>query len=132
MTKKLTSGDVKVENPFGNKQIKVTRFAGDLKKAYLEEDGTTVGRKEFIVIPPFEDMPEPQQYPAAPYDNHFVFRHVYRKKGVPIRGWTLWCTCGSPAIIADYSAYSQNASDSGRMVLCYHHAQYGRHADGSS
>ena len=131
MKNNLVSGDVKVDNPFGDKKIIVTRFAGDLKKAYLEEDGTTVKRSTYIEIPPFDGYPA-QRYLAAPYDNHFVFRHVYNKKGRIVRGWTLWCTCSAPAAIVDYDGYSNNASPSGQMVVCLFHSQYGKHADGSS
>lgn len=113
-------------NVFGDKQIKVVRHAGDLKSAYLPEDGTTVNRQEKVAI---EDM---GLVVCAPYDGHFVYRHVYKKKGKVVRGWTLWCTCSSPAVVTGYDGYSKDASMGAPMLVCYHHATYNRHADGSS
>jgi len=131
-----------MENLFGDKQIKVVRHVGDLNSAYLEEDGTTVYRRDEIIIPAIDRKPEDALSPesvavpemhikCAPYDNHFVYRHVYRKNGIPVRGWTTWCTCGSPAFIVGYDGYFNNGSDQGQMVVCAYHSQYGLHMDGS-
>lgn len=75
---------------------------------------------------------------CAPMDNHFVYDDpAFKKK----RGrWSPMCTCGSPAGIVGYNAYVDNASPTGKfdssvpgeMIICLHHAQYGKHADGSS
>lgn len=110
-----------MKNLFGDKQIKIVRHVGDLKSAYLPQDGTTVRRVDKIAI---KDMGE---FKCSPYDNEFVFRHVFRD-----RGWTLYCTCGSPACIVGYDAYAKDASPSGQMIVCMHHAQFNRHMDGSS
>ena len=118
-------------NIFGDKKLKVIRHVGDLNSAYLEEDGTTVHRQKSIVIPAFESTPA-QNIPCMPYDNHFVFRHVYKKNGKMIRGWTLFCTCGSPAGIIGYSAYAKVMSNGGQQIACLHYSGYGKHLDGSS
>ena len=119
-------------NFFGDKHLKVVRVVGDLQKAYLEEDWTTVYRSKEITIPAFESTPK-QIIKCAPMDNHFIFRHVYKKNGKPTRGWTLWCTCGGPAVITDYRGYyHNNSTDNGQLLICYHHAMYGKHMDGSN
>src|SRR3989304_5066219 len=72
---------------------------------------------------------------CAPYDNHFVYVDPSTKKG----RWNLMCTCGSPSIVAGYSAYIKDTSPTtkhqssipGELLVCYHHVQYGKHADGS-
>lgn len=114
------------ENVFGAKKIKVIRKAGDLNSVYLEEDGVTVFRSPTITI---QNM---GTFPCAPYDNHFLFRHEFIKKGKVTRNWTLFCTCGSPAAVVGYDAYAKDASASGAMVVCMHHATYNKHADSST
>lgn len=118
-------------NIFGDKKVQIVRHVGDLNSAYLPEDGTTVHRQKSVVIPAFESTPA-QNIPCMPYDGHFVYRHVYMKKGKQIRGWTLWCTCGSPSGIIGYSAYKDVLSDGGQMIACLHYSGYGKHMDGSS
>lgn len=114
------------KNVFGDKKIKVVRHAGDLKSAYLEEDGTTVYRASYV------DIPDMGRVTCAPYDNQFTFRHLFEKRGIVLRNWTLFCTCGSPSCVVGYDAYSKDASAGVPMLVCYHHATYGKHADGSS
>jgi len=109
-----------MNNIFGDKQLKINRVAGDLKKAYLE-DGVTVYRQDYINIDGIGRVK------CSPMDNHFVFRHLFKD-----RGWSLWCTCGSPAAVHGYSAYARDASAQGQMLLCMHHATYNKHGDGSS
>lgn len=109
-----------MNNIFGDKQLKINRTSGDLKQATLE-DGGKVYRQKNIYI---EDI---GLINCAPMDNHFIFRHVFGD-----RGWTLWCTCGSPAAVYGYDAYAKDASPQGQMLLCLHHAQYNLHADGST
>lgn len=113
------------ENIFGaNKHIMHLRHVGDLKKVYLEEDGTTVDRAPFLE---YEGM----KVRIAPYDNHFCFRHVYKVKGRP-SGWGLWCSCGSPAGVVGFEVIKKDDSSTDPMVVCLHHATYNKHADGSS
>ena len=71
-------------------------------------------------------------------DNHFVALNPHFDK---IRGsWFAYCSCGSPAVVVGYNAYKRGASVSsasedgmvsGEMLVCYYHAQYGKHMDGS-
>jgi hypothetical protein len=73
---------------------------------------------------------------CAPYDNHFVYEDPMWKI-IPGR-WAHMCTCGSTAVIVGYNAYKKDASPStegttkGEMFVCYYHAQFGKHADGST
>lgn len=108
-----------MDNIFGDKHIKVLRFTGDRKQAELE-GGIKIYRRDKLKV-------DGTIYPVAPYDNHFVFRHIFGD-----RGWTLWCTCGSPAVIAGYDAYKKDASPSGEMILCYFHATTNKHFGGGS
>ena len=114
------------ENIFGDKQIKVVRQVGDKNSAYLEDDGTTVYRSQEVFI---KDI---GLVKCAPYDNEFTFRHVYKKKGIVQRQWTLFCTCGGPAVVVGYSGYAKDASPGGELLVCYHHATNNVHLDGSS
>jgi hypothetical protein len=110
-----------MDNIFGDKQLKINRVAGDLKKAYLEDAGVTVYRRNYIDIPDFGRVN------CAPYDNHFVFRHRFAD-----RQWPLFCTCGGPAVITGYSGYKKDGSPQGQLLVCFHHANWNTHADGSS
>jgi hypothetical protein len=110
-----------MNNIFGDKQLKVVRAVGELKKAYLEDEGVTVNRTKNLFI---EDI---GLINCVQYDNHFVFRHIFKS-----RGWSLWCTCGGPAAVYGYNAYKRDGSPEGQMVLCMHHAMYNKHSDGSS
>lgn len=112
---------------------KVIRFYGDLKKAETA-DGYTVYRVDRIFFR------EHGMVKCAPYDNHFIFddpaAHIKGKRG----RWTPMCSCGSIAVIAGYNAYRKDASPTsktdstipGEMIVCYLHANTGKHADGSS
>lgn len=65
--------------------------------------------------------------PVLQTSMHFCFRDPT----VP-RGTTLFCTCGSPAIVVGYEAYKRLNSHIGNEVIsCHHYIQYGVHADGS-
>lgn len=65
--------------------------------------------------------------PVLPQSMHFCFRDM----SVP-RGTTLFCTCGSPAIVVGYEAYRKYNSYLGAEVIaCHHFIQYGQHSDGS-
>jgi hypothetical protein len=75
---------------------------------------------------------------CAPYDNHFIYDDPMA--GKIIGRWTPMCTCGSPAVIVGYNVYKDQASPStkkestvpGEMLVCFNHAQFGKHSDGSS
>jgi hypothetical protein len=44
------------------------------------------------------------------------------------------CACGGAAVIVGSNAYKKDASatDTGKMLVCYTHANTGRHADNST
>ena len=66
--------------------------------------------------------------PVLQTSMHFCYRDASQP-----RGTTLFCTCGSPAIIVGYEAYRKYNSYIGNEVIaCYQYIQYGKHADGSS
>jgi len=86
-------------------------------------DGVTVYRSEKLYVPEWGSFVR-----VSPYDNHFIYEDTSKKVG----RWTFMCTCSSPAVITGYNAYKKDASNSGAMAICLSHAQYGKHADGSS
>jgi hypothetical protein len=84
----------------------------------IEIDGKKIFRKEKMHIPKIGTVM------CAPYDNHFVYRYTGKK------GWTLFCTCGSAAVITGYDMYKDNSK--GAILGCYSHLMEGHHADGSN
>lgn len=65
--------------------------------------------------------------PVLQTSMHFCFRDPD-----VARGTTLFCTCGSPAIIIGYDAYKKHSSYLGNEVIsCHSFIQYGVHSDGS-
>ena len=91
--------------------------------------GTRVRRQEKIYFSQIG-----RSIACAPMDNHFVFEDNKQM------GWTLFCTCGAPGVIVGYQVYKQDASPSskekdtiaGELIVCFHHATYNCHLDGSS
>lgn len=91
-------------------------------------NGERVYRSEKIWIP------QANRYiMCAPYDNHFIF---FDAKNL---GWATFCTCGSPAVLVGYKVYETQASPTsgegvvpGELLICKHHADFGKHLDGSS
>lgn len=93
-------------------------------------DGITVKRKEKIYIPAWERF-----VMCAPYDNHFIYEDI---SGKPNR-WAHMCTCGGMAVVVGANVYKKDASPTsgpgimpGEMLICKHHADFGKHSDGSS
>lgn len=97
---------------------KVVRHAGQLN--WVEVNGERVERQDEIRIGDYGMVK------CAETDNHFVYRYMKRK------GWTTFCTCGSPAVIVGYDAYRQMASPQGMLLVCYSMLLSGKHSDGSS
>lgn len=91
----------------------IIHHRGELKK--VTSDGIEIHRKEIVYIPNIGNVK------CAPYDMHFVFRDARRL------GWTLFCTCGSPAVILNYDAYKKDASSQGALLVCFEHAKSGKH-----
>jgi hypothetical protein len=100
------------------KPPKIVRSVGDLNTVIA--DGEPFYRHDKIRIPDMGNIL------CAPYDNHFVFRDTRKL------GWTLFCTCGSVAVVIGYDAYKKDASPGPEMLVCYAHAGGNRHADGST
>src|SRR5688572_4227143 len=68
-----------------------------------------------------------QWFPVLGTSLHFCFLDYSQP-----RGSTMFCTCGSPAIIVGYEAYQKYSSYIGNEVItCHHFIMYGSHADGS-
>ena len=100
------------------KPPKIVRSVGDLNR--VTADGKVFTREKFIYIPNMGVVN------CAPYDNHFIFRDLRHK------GWTLFCSCGAPAIVVGYDAYKKDGSNQGQLVVCMFHSSNNRHSDGSS
>lgn len=85
-------------------------------------NGVPVHREERIYLPSYQ-----QWFHTLPTSMHFVFRDA----SAP-RGSTLFCTCGSAAIIVGYEAYKNlNSYIEREVIACHNYIQYGVHADGS-
>lgn len=99
--------------------MQIIKFMGRAKRANL--NGELIEREDTIFVPS-----EKSWFRTIETYDHFVYR---RKKGT--FGSTLMCSCGSPAGIFNYDAYSQFQSENmGRLVCCIIHMQSGRHSDG--
>jgi hypothetical protein len=84
--------------------------------------GVPVQREDKIYLPSHQ-----QWLPVLQTSMHFVFRDASHP-----RGSTLFCTCGSAAVVVGYDAYEKYQSYMGNEVLaCHNFIQYGVHADGS-
>lgn len=106
------------------KPPKIVRSVGDLNTVMV--DNKRFYRHDRIHIPGMEEKGNSGSILCAPYDNHFIFRDVRKL------GWTLFCTCGSPAVIIGYEAYKKDASPGAELLVCYAHAGGNKHADGST
>ena len=89
----------------------------------IDQNGRHVFREEKIYVPELNYF-----VPTAPYDQHFVFDTHSKKKGQAC----YLCTCGSIAVIVGNVVYKNDASPEGVLFVCWNHATYGRHSDGSS
>lgn len=100
----------------------IIKHRGDPKHA-TRDDGVEVYRSEKIFVKENNEF-----VPCAQYDNHFVYEDKRPWH------WAHMCTCGSPAVIVGTNVYKKDASPtaSGKLFVCFHHANNGKHADGSS
>jgi len=101
----------------------IIRYRGMPNKA-TTKFGLEVERRESIFIQGTYN----RFIPCAQYSDHFIFEVPEKYKGLA----GLMCTCGSFAGIVGLSGYEQDASPSGLMILCHHHATYGVHATGGA
>ena len=85
-------------------------------------DGTVIHRdsNEMMFIPEYGVAIR-----CAPYDVHFLFEVPAR-----IKGASLLCSCGSPAVIVGAKAYAHLSSYKEAMVVCQHHTMFNKHSDG--
>lgn len=107
---------------FVKPKFEIIRYHGEPKKATTHL-GFDVYRNEKLYVP---DMG--RFLPCAPYDDHFIYF-------VPPQyiGWSQFmCTCGSAAVWTGASGYENDASPSGLMLVCLHHATFGVHATGGN
>lgn len=109
----------------------IIRVAGIPQEA-TTTDNYKVYRTDKIFVPEFFRFVK-----CAPYDNHFIYEDPEFLKGTLGR-WFAMCTCGSNAVIVGYNVYKDDASPSsgsglqtGEMLVCYRHAEFGKHADGT-
>jgi hypothetical protein len=109
---------------FKKPKFNIIRYRGTPNKATTLL-GFDVERVESIFV---HGHPYNRFIPCAPYSDHFIYE-------VPpkYRGTSAWmCTCGSYASIVGVSAYEQDASPSGLMLVCYLHATFGKHNNGGA
>lgn len=86
--------------------------------------GEWISRSREIYLPSHH-----RAYPCLPTSMHFVFREPNMEGR---RGSTLFCTCGSPAGVFEWTAYRRWTSiNIGTAVACVEFIQQGKHADGS-
>ena len=104
-----------------NIRFNIIHHRGEVNTAFLD-DGTPVYRQDKVWIDEEHGFLK-----CCPYDSHFVFLMPKRMIGV----WSLVCSCGSPAVIVGSKVYSHLGSPEGKMIVCYHHTSWGKHADGS-
>lgn len=84
--------------------------------------GMEVRREKNIYLPSHQAV-----VPVLQTSMHFCFRDATQP-----RGSTLFCTCGSPAIVIGYEGYKKYNSFIGvEVIACHSFIQYGVHADGS-
>ena len=93
--------------------LNVVHHLGDLNRVTV--DGQTFYRQEKIFIPGIGTVK------CTPYDNHFTMRDSRKI------GWTLFCTCGAPAVVINYDVYKGDASAQGALLACMEHTQSGKH-----
>lgn len=83
--------------------------------------GMHVHRETSIYLPSYQ-----QSLPVLQTSMHFCFRDATHF------GTTLFCTCGSPAIVVGYEAYNKlNSFIGAEVIVCHNYIQYHVHSDGS-
>lgn len=105
--------------------MKVIKHYGIPKEATLA-DGKKVYRQDRLMV--LEAGKKPRMVQCAPYDNHFIYETEQKNMS------HYMCTCGSMAVLVGYNAYKDDASPTptGELLVCYFHAQTGKHSSGDS
>jgi hypothetical protein len=109
--------------------IKVVRSIGDVQELTLWDGVTKVHRQDYIFVEGYGLVK------CCPYELYFIFQTPDKMKG-----WSLYCGCGSIAGVVGMRAYSKLAfpTDTGHMIVCIRHQAtknnvgIGSHADGST
>lgn len=107
----------------------IVRNVGDLQEATLWDGETKVRRQEYIFVEGHGLVK------CINSELHFVFQTPKTMKG-----WGLFCTCGSIAGVVGYAAYSKLASpmSDGKIIACIRllttkqNTGIARHADEST
>lgn len=121
--------------------VKVLKFTGD-RKSGTTDTGKTVYRKDKLYM-----GKEYGTVMAAQYGSHFIFHDPDFNPvtgqwpvGAKFAGrWTPLCSCGSFAVIVGTNQYKgdmspttkEDSTTAGQLLVCWHDATYGFHADGS-
>lgn len=97
-------------------------------------EGHTVTRQERIFL--LDPSGFARMVACAPYLMHFIYKDPEFDKGTIGKCATM-CTCGAMAVIVGYNVYKQqmspamDSSNPGELLVCFNHATFGTHADGS-
>lgn len=110
-------------------RVNIVRNLGDLQEATLWDGVTKVRRQDAIYVDGYGLVK------CINTELHFVFQTPKS-----MRGWGLFCTCGSIAGVVGWSAYSKLASPvgDGKIIACIRllttkkNTGIARHADGST
>lgn len=105
----------------GSVKFSIIRFTGDRQHGITDQN-RKVERVEKLFVPEYGHY-----VPCAPYITHFIFEE--KRKGF----CSYQCSCGGPAVIIGHQAYKDDmaATPTGELFVCFLHAQYGSHKDGS-
>lgn len=99
----------------------IIRRAGDARDTRTL-NGREVRRQDSIYLKSHNAV-----IPVLQTSMHFCYHDGSRP-----RGTTLFCTCGSPAIVVGYEAYRNlNSYIGNEVIACHSYIQYGKHSDGS-
>ena len=103
--------------------MKIIHHYGQVTEATLP-NGKKIHKFEKLSV--IEAGKKPRMVQCAPYDNHFIYETEEKNMS------HYMCTCGSPAVIVGYGAYTDDASPTptGELLVCYFHAQTGKHSSG--
>lgn len=105
------------------KIFNIIRVRGMPNKGHLPDGFEVVRQEKFW----FEVNGRGRWIKAASYDDHFLYKVPPRYLGPEVR-----CSCGSMAVIAGYSSYTDMASQQGLLYVCWYHSNYGVHLTGGS
>lgn len=106
--------------------MKILKFYGDRKSASMKfADGRieNVYRIDKIFVREYGKFVR-----VLPYSMHFIFE--VKKPSVGESYYN--CTCGSMAVVTGFGQFEKLDSSQEANFVCFNHATYGKHADGST